>query len=157
MPCPICGRVMCDCSPKLRGQSSEEMMATYWEDSRQSRKVIQVPRPFNILFTTPIEWVIKRVKNFKKAADEGIAISVSIEEVKSQEGQMLLCLAEVYEGRIYCPLRPSLSILATDGEVLLKDDDRRGEPKIVLVVDRWHKVVLEEVDGRHYYYAIISK
>lgn len=67
MPCPICSRVMCDCSPKLRGQSIEEMMDIYWGDSRQSRKVIQVPRPFNILFTTPIEWVI-RVKNFKKAA-----------------------------------------------------------------------------------------
>jgi len=38
MPCPICGRVMCDCTPGERGQSQEEMMGAYAQDVDQLRK-----------------------------------------------------------------------------------------------------------------------
>lgn len=186
MPCPICGRVMCDCSPKLRGQSIEEMMGIYWSDSKRA-VAKEVPRPFTFLFTTPVEQVVKRIKNFKEVADKKVAsanvekacpekgelyeikrikkflermdlLKVNIEEIKNtQNGKMLLCLAEVYEGRIYCPLRPSLSILGTDGKVLLKDDDRPGDPKQVLVIDEWNNAVLEEREDTNYYYAIVSR
>ena len=33
MSCPVCGRVMCDCSPAMRGQSSGAMMAGYFADA----------------------------------------------------------------------------------------------------------------------------
>lgn len=38
MPCPVCGRVMCDCSPVARGQTQEDMMREYHRDVQQKTK-----------------------------------------------------------------------------------------------------------------------
>jgi hypothetical protein len=38
MPCPKCGRMMCDCSPAERGQSPEEMMDGYDQDVQNLKK-----------------------------------------------------------------------------------------------------------------------
>lgn len=32
MGCPVCGRMMCDCSPAERGQSTSEMMSQYYAE-----------------------------------------------------------------------------------------------------------------------------
>lgn len=40
MGCPVCGRGMCDCSPKERGQTQDEMQEQYRREiSAQSEKV----------------------------------------------------------------------------------------------------------------------
>lgn len=41
MPCPVCGRMMCDCTPAQRGQSQEEMMRIYNQDCEQARKAAE--------------------------------------------------------------------------------------------------------------------
>ncbi len=38
MPCPICGRVMCDCTPDDRGQSTDDMLANYNRDMETVEK-----------------------------------------------------------------------------------------------------------------------
>ena len=38
MPCPLCGRVMCDCNPNERGQSHSEIMAEYARDFEKDEK-----------------------------------------------------------------------------------------------------------------------
>lgn len=38
MSCPVCSRVMCDCSPLERGQTAEEMMRDYERDLERLRK-----------------------------------------------------------------------------------------------------------------------
>ena len=36
MPCPKCGKVMCDCSPAERGQTTETMMNQYYKDVQKT-------------------------------------------------------------------------------------------------------------------------
>ena len=38
MPCPICGRIMCDCSPADRGQPQDTMMDEYEKDHQSAKK-----------------------------------------------------------------------------------------------------------------------
>lgn len=159
MPCPLCGRIMCDCSPKQREQTQEEMLHIYWNDSQRATK--KPPRAFTYLFSNPIMDIVNRINLFKKAADLIDKVKVNIEEIISpQNGTMLLCVAEVYEDKIYCPLH-SINILCTDGSVLIENDDRPGEPKLVAVIREWKSVILEitnEWDGiLNYNYAVINR
>jgi len=36
MPCPVCGRVMCDCTPDERGQTQAQMRDIYAKDYNEN-------------------------------------------------------------------------------------------------------------------------
>jgi hypothetical protein len=53
MSCPVCGRILCDHSPDERGQSSQEMMTSYYDDEDSVRKISQLKYPHGIGPATP--------------------------------------------------------------------------------------------------------